>query len=75
MCFWGHIRKSFLFGGVMHPKSPHFGAGIGISSLNVKSKNFRTAGPILVIHSSNDAAPRMKFGLKGQNIKFDVLGS
>jgi hypothetical protein len=72
--FWGHIRKNFYLG-AMPPISPHFLAEIGISSLNVESNNFRTGGPISVIHGSNDAAPRMEYGPKGLNKKFDVSGS
>jgi hypothetical protein len=49
-----------------------FGAEIGISSLNVESNNFWTAQPILVIHSSNDAAPRKEFGCRGQTAEVCV---
>jgi hypothetical protein len=60
--------KTFIWG--THAlKLSHFGAGIEISSLNVMSNNFRTAKQIFVIHSSNDAAPRMKFGYMGQTAK------
>jgi hypothetical protein len=59
--FGSHIRK-ISFRGIMPQKPADFGAGIGISSLNVESNNFRMAQPILVIHSSNDAAPRNKLG-------------
>jgi hypothetical protein len=38
-CLLRIITITFLFGRVM-PKTPHFGAGIGISSLNVESNNF-----------------------------------
>jgi hypothetical protein len=48
--------------------------GIGISSLSVELTDFRIAQTILVIHSSNDAAPRKEFGPKGKPLKFAVLG-
>jgi hypothetical protein len=51
------------------PKPSLFGAGTGISSLNVQSNNFKTAQPILVIRNSNDAAPRQEFGCKSQDAK------
>jgi hypothetical protein len=51
---FGGFNTKNSFGRVFNPKKlPHFWAGIGISSLNVESNNFRTA---LVICSSNDAA-------------------
>jgi hypothetical protein len=50
---------------------PFFGAGIGISSLNVESTNFRKARPILVISSSNDAAPKRNSDLRVKVLKFD----
>jgi hypothetical protein len=75
MCLLGVITiKNFIWGVMPQTPPPQIEAGIGISSLNVESNNFRTAGPILVIRSSNDAVPRTKFGFKGQNLKVDVLG-
>ncbi len=58
-------QKNFIWG-VIPEKPPRFGAGIGISSINVQSNNFRTAWPILVIHNSNDASQRKEYGYKGQ---------
>jgi hypothetical protein len=56
-------------------QTPSLQAEIGISCLNVESNNFRTAHPILIIHSSNDAASRKKLGLKGQTPKVCFLES
>jgi hypothetical protein len=53
---------------------PHFVAGIGISSSNVESNNFWTAQPILVLYSSNNAAPRKDFGREGRKVKFAFGG-
>jgi hypothetical protein len=66
--FVGHNNKKFYWG--LCPKHPHFGAGIGISSLSVESNNFKISKPILVIHSSNNANPQKEFGPKGQRLKF-----
>jgi hypothetical protein len=49
--------------------SPYFEKGIGISGSKVESNNFRTARPILVIRSSNDAPPQKKFGSYGRTAK------
>jgi hypothetical protein len=54
---------------IVMPSNPPLRAGIGISSLNVKSNNFRTVQPTSVIPSSNDAAPQKKFSLRGQAAK------
>jgi hypothetical protein len=49
--------RNYIWG--VSPKTlPHFLAEIGIPSLNFESNNFRTARPILVIRSSNDASPQ-----------------
>jgi hypothetical protein len=63
--FWGFNTKK-LYWGSFSSKLPHFSAGIKIPSLNVESINFRTAGPILVICSSNDASPQKEFNNLGQ---------
>jgi hypothetical protein len=52
-----HNAQNFYLGSYV-PKTPSFVAGRGISSLNIESDNFNTAEPILVMRSSNDAAPR-----------------
>jgi hypothetical protein len=69
--FWGSHQQKILFAGVI-PKSSYFGAGTGISSLNVKSNNFRTARPNLVLRSQTMQL-QMEFGCKGRNVKFDLL--
>jgi hypothetical protein len=56
--------KNYIWG-VIPKKLPRFLAGIGISSLNVESNNFRTARPILVIRSSNDASPQKEYNTEG----------
>jgi hypothetical protein len=62
MCLLGFQHKTILVGEVIPPKTLFWGGGNeGISSLDVESNNFRTASPILVIHSSNDASPQKKF--------------
>jgi hypothetical protein len=58
--------------GVIPKKLHHFSTGIEIPSLNVESNNFRTARPILVIHSSNDATPQKESNYMGQLLKFVV---
>jgi hypothetical protein len=47
--FGGFNTKHFYLGVI--PENPLFGAGIGISNLNVGSDNLRTTRPILVICS------------------------
>jgi hypothetical protein len=74
MCFWGFQHKN-LYLGSYFPKRPHFWAGIGISSLNVESNTFRTARPILVNRSSNDASPQKEFKYRSKLLKFVFWGS
>jgi hypothetical protein len=66
--------RSYIWGSYSG-KTPSFLAGIGIPSLNVESNNFRTAQPILVIRSSNDASPLKEFKYAAKLLKFVVLGS
>ncbi len=74
MCLLGvETIKNFIWG-VITQKPPHFGAGIGISSLNVRSNNFRMAQPILITYSSNDAAPERNLVLKVKKLKFAFWG-
>jgi hypothetical protein len=63
-----------LFGELCPQKPSPFGAGIGISSLNVESNNLSTAQPIPVIRSSNDTASRKKFGHRGHEAKICFSG-
>jgi hypothetical protein len=72
MCLLGFQRQKIIWG-VIPPKLPHFSAGIGISGLNVESNNFRTARPILVIHSSNDIYPQKEFNYVTKQLKFALL--
>jgi hypothetical protein len=74
MCFFGVSTLRNYIWGVIPQKLPQFFAGIGIPSLNVQSNNSRTARPILVIRSSNDAAPQKAFKYVGQTAKICFLG-
>jgi hypothetical protein len=74
MCFRGLQHQEVTFLGVIPSKLPRFSAGIGIFSFNVESNSFRTAGPILVICSSNDASPQKEFNYEGQAAKICFLG-
>jgi hypothetical protein len=58
--------------GELCPQSPHFGAEMGIFSLDVESNNFSTAEPILVIRSSNNAAPRKELTIEVRKLKFAI---
>jgi hypothetical protein len=60
--------------GVIPEQLPPFFAGIGISSLNVQSNNLRTARPILVIRSSNDASPQKNSNVPAKLQKFVFWG-
>jgi hypothetical protein len=69
MYLLGVSTQNFFIWESYFPKTPSFWGG-----LNVESNNFRTARPILVICSSNDAAPRKEFGCPGQAAKMCFLG-
>jgi hypothetical protein len=75
MCLLGVSTLRNYIWGVIPKKLPHFLARIGIPSLNVQSNNFRTARPILVIRSSNDASPQKEFDYMGQTAKICFLES
>jgi hypothetical protein len=74
MCVLGVSTLRNYICGVISKILPHFFAGIGILSLNVQSNNFRTARPILVIRSSNDASPQKEFKYAAELLKFVFLG-
>jgi hypothetical protein len=72
--FGGFNAKKLYLGSDFQITPISFLAGLGIPSLNVESNNFRSARPILVIRSSNDASPQKDFKYVGQTATSCFLG-
>jgi hypothetical protein len=73
-CACGGFNTKIFYLGSYSTKTPSFGAGIGIATLNVQLKTSGMARPILVISSSNDASPQKKFDCKDRTAKICFLG-